>query len=208
MLTQLDPYAHHIEAASTCYTWLNSLLQIVSENTIQLENLKIYILPCTHITPTSGEYESVLLPSTILVDTEEEITNLETQMKSLSVPKKSDEINNRIAELNITLLQCKTINNRLNSLIPDTELTKGLITRVQTLQSLCHKFIAVNYDDGWLLAILSELDSIFTYLKGAKDMINRINGALKSSKKLSTDEYTSFGVIARDVQLCQTGVQE
>ena len=126
----------------------------------------------------------------------EELTSLETQFNTLNTPTSVRDMQGYLCTVGNIRLNALTVENRVESLLPGVEGNEDLIAKSKEIIGNCNSQEKLCLENGWLSALLAELDSIVTFLTGVKGKVNhmnrQVNNAGKRLSRTDCDDLTEY----------------
>ena len=145
-------------------------------------------------------HNPVQISRNILILSYEELNCLEIQLNQLNMPTSIKVIDEYLSTLGVIRLNALTIQNRVEYLLIGIEGNEDLIAKSEEIIGKCKSQEKTCLEEGWLSALLGELDSIITVLAGIKGKINHMNRQVNNAgKKLSRTDLDNLTEYQQDL---------
>ena len=185
----LNKIAQSLEGKTDLLDLLHTLLTQYKQLRDEIKPLKELLIELIQIARNLTEIRSpVQINRIVLTFSNDELDSLKTQFDQINKPTSIREIERFLSTIRTIELNAFTIQKRVESLLLDIEGSDSLITKSAEIIGKCKSQEKSCLEEGWLSALLGELDSVVTLLTGVKGKVNhmnrQVNNAGKSSIKL------------------------
>ena len=136
----------------------------------------------------------------VLTFSNDELDSLKAQFDQINKPTSTREIERFLSTIRTIELNAFTIQKRVESLLLDIEGSDSLITKSAEIIGKCKSQEKSCLEEGWLSALLGELDSVVTLLTGVKGKVNHMNRQVSNAgKKLNQTDIDNLTEYQEDL---------